>query len=284
MAYFPPEQQLTTELHKVLIHHMSWMNLEFLQTQASGPDLPLDLSEDHVFLLAGGVRQVFLLCMPYFRSNQSVFITAASYKPCDVLRDIIDRRGVDWRRTANRFMALYDDPTYSGGRGGAPTALSTLPVLLSCRAAEGHHDVGDAYAALYATSPDLSPDRSVTRFLFEHAVSRLAVILAFIAEGPPASDDLLLPPPRRADFERYFLTFPVVCFLPLQQLIFVGDSRALVMLYHFYRAARVLIGTEESWWSVRRSMVMERLIRDELKVRGVDARQMWSDIFSSSMV
>lgn len=76
---------------------------------------------------------------------------------------------------------------------------------------------------------------------------------------------------RLRDCERYFFTFPMIlCFGPFLSLIFEGDSRALVLLYYTYRAARCLLTSSRTWWTGRRAVVMEKLILGELKSRGLN--------------
>jgi hypothetical protein len=76
---------------------------------------------------------------------------------------------------------------------------------------------------------------------------------------------------RLRDCERYFFTFPMIlCFGPFLPLIFESDSRALVLLYYTYRAARCLLTSSRTWWTGKRAVVMEKLILCELKSRGLN--------------
>jgi hypothetical protein len=76
---------------------------------------------------------------------------------------------------------------------------------------------------------------------------------------------------RLRDCERYFFTFPMIlCFGPFLPLIFEGDSRALVLLYYTYRAARCLLTSSRTWWAGKRAVVMEKLILCELRSRGLN--------------
>jgi hypothetical protein len=124
-----------------------------------------------------------------------------------------------------------------------------------------------------------STDKFLVRASYERVVNRLAVILTFLSEisNPPATSlggspltavSYLMP--QRTDIERYFLSFPLLCFGPFLDLILNGDSRALVVLYHIYRAARLLLATQDSWWATKRSAIMERFIGMELKARGLE--------------
>ncbi len=186
-------------------------------------------------------------------------------------------------------MAMFDDPRFVGGRSApvSPLDEGTATSSSSSDPSDGQDGPLDLRAAYSASLPVLDPEHAdlvsailfpangdQARAVFERVVSRLAVVLTFVAatttstlvDGPAR----LQPLPRRSDFERYVLSFPALCLSPLMPLIFRTDSRALVMLYHLYHASRVLLGTEESWWSVWRSVVMERLLKAELEMRGID--------------
>ncbi|KAH6884228.1 putative C6 transcription factor [Thelonectria olida] len=81
----------------------------------------------------------------------------------------------------------------------------------------------------------------------------------------PAAQDL------KADFAQMFFSFPILYCWPFLKLTANGDSRALVILFHFYHGARILLDSANSWWACERSRVMEKLILDELKSRGLEA-------------
>lgn len=48
------------------------------------------------------------------------------------------------------------------------------------------------------------------------------------------------------------------------------DSRLLVFLFHFHRAARTLLVGEQGWWASARSRIMEKVILKELESRGIE--------------
>jgi hypothetical protein len=109
-------------------------------------------------------------------------------------------------------------------------------------------------------------------------VNRLAIILALLAEEPatnspptaadPDASSGGRPPSRRAELERCFLSFPLLCMGGFIDMIRAGDSRALLVLYHMYNAARILIGVGGPWWAADRSTVMAGRIGQELRERG----------------
>ena len=127
-------------------------------------------------------------------------------------------------------------------------------------------------------------DEKLMRAAYKRLVARLAVAMAFVAnseggEGAcPAiaaaagrvGGGLRQPTPKQADMVRYVATFPMMCFGPLLTLISGGDSRMLVVLFHIYRVAAVLLPGETYWWCRRRVEVMEDAIGRELRSRGLE--------------
>ncbi|KAB5566725.1 hypothetical protein GE09DRAFT_1218982 [Coniochaeta sp. 2T2.1] len=107
------------------------------------------------------------------------------------------------------------------------------------------------------------------RTIYERITQRLSVLLSFIPED--GSEVEPLPEERLLDIERYFFSFPTLCFGPFLPLILENDSRALVVLHHTYRAANRLLRFEKTWWAAERSRVMESLTLAELKARGLSA-------------
>lgn len=107
------------------------------------------------------------------------------------------------------------------------------------------------------------------RTALECVVRRLSPILCCLA-APKASSQATHPTgmPRKADLKRLLFTFPVFCCVPMLQMMAQGDARALLLLFHFYRAVRVLLPTEDTWWAGERSRRLEGLILADLEARG----------------
>lgn len=136
-----------------------------------------------------------------------------------------------------------------------------------------------------ALAIELAEQGITARVIYRRIAQRLSVLLSLIpcVEGQEDSVQLQddeksvdgtvpasLSEARMRDAERYFFAFPMVlCFGPFLPLILEGDSRALVLLYHTYRAARCLLTSERAWWAGERAVVMEKLILHELEARGL---------------
>jgi hypothetical protein len=85
---------------------------------------------------------------------------------------------------------------------------------------------------------------------------RLCLILSFLPESRPvhsiSAESPLLP-----ELARYIFTFPVQCYVHFASMIQQSDSHALLLLYHFYRAVRILLPPGECWWANKRASVSE---------------------------
>lgn len=219
-----------------LIHYLAWCNLEFLERPQAprGGDgrRPLDLSGDQLFLLGSGVR-VFLSGTRAQGSN-SIFAKMWQDTRCRALDTAVAEQGMDSEGIVEAFMERFDELTPGSSPDHAPEGRGCPP------------DQGDA-----------------ERTAFRGIVERLSVMMALWKHR-----DAGFPPLERTDIERYVLAFPLFCFGRFLDMIGANDSRALLVMHHFYRTSRLLLG-EETWWSSERSKIMEDLTLRELESRGV---------------
>ncbi|KAF4838902.1 Sterol uptake control protein 2 [Colletotrichum tropicale] len=118
------------------------------------------------------------------------------------------------------------------------------------------------YDEFSTSQTELSIKTTKEREAYHAIVTRLSFILALWRHRETNSS-----PPQRADLERYILSFPLFCVGTFLQMVVSSDTRALLVLYHFYRISRLLLGSEESWWASRRLNIMKSLIKQELERR-----------------
>ncbi|KAF3800295.1 hypothetical protein GCG54_00007742 [Colletotrichum gloeosporioides] len=109
---------------------------------------------------------------------------------------------------------------------------------------------------------EISTQATKEREAYHAIVTRLSVILALwrYRETNPS-------PPQRADLERYIFSFPLFCVGIFLDMVVSSDTRALLVLYHFYRTSRLLLGSKESWWASKRLNTMDALIKLDLERR-----------------
>lgn len=153
-------------------------------------------------------------------------------------------------------LALYHDTTIEGMRDA----------LLKLHADHGLATPQSQSGVLALGLKFAMPQRTA----FERVARRLSPVLCCLAT-PRVSAEVSshsTAMPKRADLQRLLFTFPVFCCGPMLEMIAKGDARALVLLFHFYRAVRVLLPTEETWWAAERSRRLEGLILAELEGRG----------------
>lgn len=82
---------------------------------------------------------------------------------------------------------------------------------------------------------------------------------------PRCDDKHLLP-----DLSRYVFTLPIMTHAYMEKVIAKqdADTRGLVVLYHFYRSVRILLGNnaDAAWWTHRRARAMESLLKRQLQL------------------
>ncbi|KAF3770021.1 hypothetical protein M406DRAFT_354222 [Cryphonectria parasitica EP155] len=162
--------------------------------------------------------------------------------------------------------------------------MVTVFKILTCRVIKDspslprEHDIATRPHPEEAESPSTptqpqsdSSDAQRRAFQFVSRGVSIALCLASLSsagpdEGPSDALSRLQP-----DIERYFFSLPIICAGTFRDLAFRGDARALVVLLHFYRAARVLLTGPQSWWACERSRVLESLILRDLTAKGLEA-------------
>ncbi|SPO04535.1 uncharacterized protein DNG_07220 [Cephalotrichum gorgonifer] len=228
---------------------------------------------------------------------------------CGALKALLEEKGISARPLRSQIMDLFDDPRFVGTHGGGvPTpppegcwqqqqkhdshfhghfhghfhpfgtpAGSPPPCLHACSDA---HILSMIALRIPRKNPNeqTPAERALyTRLSFEIVADRLSVMLRIcqlyestLSEGSHLGVSEVLGAQAYSEIERCFLAFPILCYRPFCNLVVDGDSRALAVLYHVYRSARVLLGGPKGvWWAIERSEAMEVALGRELKRRGL---------------
>ncbi|KAM7207355.1 hypothetical protein V8F20_002235 [Naviculisporaceae sp. PSN 640] len=227
----------------VLVHHLMWCDLSFMEVPDEGQKEGLDLSADRLYWLSTGVRQIFFMAWPLFQTNHSVFMRVSVLQPCMALEDAVDARGLNWQRIAQGFMDLYDNPRYHGGRGAfspaytpsssravsqSPASISSSSQSLALANRPGPHEeislgsesgknlikvatLWDSYkmGETFVENGG-QQDKFLERIAYERLVVRLSVAIAFVEDrgigSCPAAAAFFTPNTTPPDCARSTLT------------------------------------------------------------------------------
>ncbi|TEA22146.1 hypothetical protein C8034_v002179 [Colletotrichum sidae] len=168
----------------------------------------------------------------------------SSINQCGALQTIVKTQNLDCESVAQRWMERYDELTLRVNRESPDSPPPGLATSENGGISSSHADE--------------------QREAFSRIAHHLAVILALWDHRHSNPT-----PPQREDIERYIFSFPLFCIKTFLDMITSGDSRAFLVLYHFYRTSRLLLGQERCWWASKRLEVMEALIGEELGRRDV---------------
>ncbi|RBR16702.1 hypothetical protein FVER53590_10002 [Fusarium verticillioides] len=279
----------------LLVNYISWFDLDFLHGQTK-----LDLSKDQLFFLTPGIIELWFRSMPIFIDQGSIFTDVARHSPRYHIEQALVSWGHDPERFVSLLMGIWDDPRYQGKTFPVPSDEPTScawrlllgmenqiphpspkspPAEESCEE-ETHNqslihlkevitDVTDKFTSPTHPAASMVLLSQTDRSVFETLIHRISPLMccASLAVDPMCNGLL---GSIRNDIEELFFGVPALCSGPIARWIADGDSRILLLLCHFYRAAQILLSSTRNWWGYMRSCVMERLIFEELKSRGLD--------------
>ncbi|KAI1758145.1 hypothetical protein F4782DRAFT_14460 [Xylaria castorea] len=226
----------------ILMHYVSWSRIEFAEKQERYPCrkgndfLTMHLSNDPLLQLSFGVQAILCEAYRILGGSDSIFLTTGLYSPRCAIEEAILQQGEDPWKFVDYFMGISDDP---------------LPMHLT------------------SVSSRYTP--KTQEVAFEAIAKRLSLLFCLVSMSASASHSALQTLMRlQLDIERCFFSFPVHYSGTFRELALQGDSRALKMLCHFYRAARILLTSSRTWWARQRSQVIESLILQDLTSRGLN--------------
>ncbi|KAI8950327.1 hypothetical protein F4801DRAFT_602388 [Xylaria longipes] len=252
----------------ILLHYISWSRIEFIEKKErlsyhQGNNLLTShLSNDPLLQLSFGVRGILYEAYHVLAGSNSVFLTMGLYSPVYVIEEAILLQGEDPWRFVNHFMGISDDPLLVHDyRADMSPRWEKVP---GCPLGSGPN------TEMTSAAPRHAP--KAQEVAFEGIAKRLSLLfcLVLMSTSPShsASQTLIR---LQLDIERFFFSFPIHYSSAFRDLALQGDPRALIMLCHFYRAARILFTGPRTWWARQRSRVIESLILQDLTSRGLEA-------------
>lgn len=189
-----------------------------------------DASKDSVFSISSSLKKTFLASVPLIsQPSPSIFLPHLQHPP---LRKLAVAAQIS-RHSLAKFQDLF---SYS-----RPLSLDMLTSLPS-------FERSTPDAALDLWQHHVHDSSCPIEGGYVPTIGRLCLILAFLPEsGQPYLDfdgGSLLP-----DLARCIFMFPVSCHGSFASMVQQGDPHALLVLYHFYRATRILLCSSEYWWA-----------------------------------
>ncbi|KAI0483580.1 hypothetical protein F4859DRAFT_404200 [Xylaria cf. heliscus] len=250
----------------ILMHYISWSRIEFIERQERlqhsrvNSLLTMHLSNDPLLQLSFGVQGILCEAYHILADSGSVFRTTGLYSPIYAIEEAIVQQGENPWRFVKHFMGFSYDPLLVQDCDDDQSLRNAK--ALSCP------DTNEGNAKTASASPRCTPKSREA--MFESVAKRLSLLFCLVSmsasPSPSASQTLMR---LQLDIERCFFSFPVHYSGAFRELALQGDPRALVILCHFYRAARILLTSPRNWWARQRSCVIESLILQDLTSRGL---------------
>lgn len=257
----------------ILLHYILWSHIELVEKQEqlshhkSRDTLAARLSRDPLLQLSFGVRGLLYESFRHLSGSDSVFLETGLYSPRYAIEEAIIQQGDDPWRFVNHFMEILDNPRYQpliahDHRDDTPSRTRRP---LTCPYANRRND------EIASVTPHGTRDPE--RLDFEDIAERLSLLFCLVSRSSfiydqSASQTLTRLQPN---VERLFFSFPIHFSKTFREPALRGDARALILLCHFYRAARVLLTSPGTWWARQRSRVIESWILQDLTSKGLES-------------
>lgn len=229
-----------------LLQYEVWTSTDFFSPQDDGV-VSLDPARDRIFALSSGLKQVFLKSVPLASDQPSVFMPHIRHNPRNIL--------VEAAQISNGTLAKYQD-FFSYHR---PLNLELLNIPLPYIRGTDLNIANPWQERVPKLQDPLDPVLDG----YAPIVTELCLILSFLPEArPPESVSTELP--LLPELARYIFSFPLLCRGPFASMIHQSNPHALLLLYHFYRAVRILLPPSECWWAHRRATLSETVLKEWL--------------------
>lgn len=228
-----------------LLSYIVWSEMDVNPSGAESL-ITSDAIHDRVFSFGAGTFGVFMSANLVAVDDGSIFVPHAKYSPRAALCNFIGLTSA----TIDSYQSFFD---------------YNRPVTVDRLSVPNYFDQPDIGTR---EEQDLTPyfhipteARDIVE-AYTRVIPRLCVMLALLPEmaspgNEKAYEDIM------PDLARYVFTFPVVCFRESERLSRRQGPKWWLILYHFYRAARIALPSR-FWWAQQRCRFMEPLLREML--------------------
>ncbi|KAK1242530.1 hypothetical protein MKX08_005342 [Trichoderma sp. CBMAI-0020] len=227
-----------------------WSNTEFAVLEPNGT-MSYDPLKDHLFQHSVGILHVFLSCVPISLHKQSSLLPYIRYSSRTVLVNAAKLSKCSFENF-RRFFA-YDRPI-------SPSLLSVPLPFVRNSDLTPESLLAVEVPKLAEIGPSTSKEAGYSLQGYYGIVDRLCLILSFLPEAQDGECEALSPELTR-NLSRYLIIFPILCDQQFVSMVRHGDLHAMVLLYHFYRAVRILVPSTEHWWAKKRASLAETAMK-----------------------
>ena len=233
----------------LLLQYDVWSNVDFLPAAQRGDrETGFCHSSDCFFSFSASLKHVFLKSVPLIVGQPSSFMPQVQCNFPGVVIAASKLHADDME--AYQVFFSYDRPLDADMLASPPQPSRGGGVIEEDPWRHHNFEVDDA-----------DPIKSG----YVPAVARLCLIASFIG------NTTRLRPQEAKYLARYVLSFPIMCRGAFAAMVYQDDPHALLVLYHFYRAVKMLLPDEEYWWAHKRATMLESELR--IWLDGVVAEQ-----------
>ena len=227
----------------LLFQYEIWTSTGICSPQDDGV-VSFDPSRDRIFAFCSSLKKVFLKSVPLIIDQPSVFMPHIQYHPTNVL--------VGAAQISNATLTQYQD--FFSYHRPLNLGLLNIPLPYTRGTDLAISNPWQNHVPKVQDAPDPIDDG------YAPVIARLCLILSFLPEARPpdsiSAESSLLP-----ELAKYILSFPVMCHGPFASMVQQSDPHALLLLYHFYSAVRILLPPCEYWWAHKRATMSETFLR-----------------------
>lgn len=245
-------------LTSLLLHYEIWMGDDFMTPRDDTCNMhTVNALTDHLFSYCSSMKQVFLKCVPHALGQSSVCMPhIRCNSPIEFLTTMSEQKNGELRNKYRERLLR------------SPVSLDLLDLgdmVDSEPVRETHHELKD-------DTPAVSERENGGGEMaeYERAITGLSLLLSFLPNnhsqpnGELQSIDNSFVKTILPELASYILLFPVMCHGQFAFKVQQSDLRALIVLYHFYRAVGILLPSREYWWAHHRARASEQILHDWL--------------------
>ncbi|KAF2965220.1 hypothetical protein GQX73_g8356 [Xylaria multiplex] len=230
----------------ILFYYDTWTNTDYFLPPQENQIAP-EAWADCVFGFSSSLKKTLLTGFERPWEQPSLFRQSLIKNPGDEIAAI--------SQVSPNRLAEYES-FFSYGR---PLTMEMLNMSPSSIADEDGINLSSRSSHAFQTQVAAGPAEDA----YVPVVRRLCLILPFLEKDHPLdSPSGLDSPPTLPLLAKFILSFPLLGWSAFPALIERGDSHALFLLYHFYRAVRILLSHKHWWWAHKRAVVVEGVLRE----------------------